>query len=100
MRTSIIGSRRVASQGIISRNATAQIAVNVTMKLEANQSSSRPRSSTISSEPRKVATKRKPTISNRAACSSLGLSAGRSMPIRAIVARPTGPLIRKHQRQE
>ena len=83
----------------MSTKARAQIAVNVTIKLEPNQSSSRPRSSTISSAPRNVATNRKPITSNRACLVSLGLSAGRRTAISAIVARPTGPLIRKHQRQ-
>ena len=79
--------------------ARAQITVNVTIKFEPNQSSSRPRSSTTSREPRKVATNRKPITSNRLASSGLGLSAGRRTAISAIVARPTGPLIKKHQRQ-
>jgi hypothetical protein len=65
--TSTIGSGLDISQGIISKNAMAAITVKVTMKFEPNQSSSRPRSSTISSAPRKVATSRKPMKSNRAA---------------------------------
>ena len=65
MRTSIIGSRLDISQGIISTKASAQTTVAMTMKPEPNQSSSRPRSSTISSAPRKVATRRKPMTSNR-----------------------------------
>ena len=75
------------------------MAVNVMIKLDPNQSSSSPRSSTTSSAPRKVATRRKPTTSNRACFSGLGLSAGRRTAISAIVARPTGPLIKKHHRQ-
>ena len=53
---SIIGLRRVNSHGIIATKAKPQTAANMTMKLEENQSSSRPRSSTISSAPRNVAT--------------------------------------------
>ena len=56
---SIIGSLRLNSQGIISTKARAQIAANVTIKPEPNQSSSRPRSSTTSRAPRNVATKQK-----------------------------------------
>src|SRR6516165_6268671 len=65
IRTSIAALRRVISQGIISTNASAQTIATVVIKDEPNQSSSSPRSSTISKEPRKVATSTKPTRSNR-----------------------------------
>ena len=69
IRRSIIGLRRLNSHGIISRNATAATTANPTMKVELNQSSSRPRSSTISSAPRNVATRTKPMRSNLPAAS-------------------------------
>ena len=77
----------------------------LTMKGEPNQSSSRPRSSTTSSAPRKVATSMKPTTSNpsRCCCARSGRAfAGsrRTSAISAIAITPTGPLIRKHQCQD
>jgi len=106
MRRSIIGFRRLASHGIISTNASTQTAAISTMKDEANQSSSSPRSSMISSAPRKVATNTKPTRSNppcscsRLRCSATSLGAGRIAAISARAITPTGTLIIKHQRQE
>jgi len=77
----------------------------VTIKEEANQSSSRPRSSTSSSAPRNVATSRKPTRSKPPCCCSSPFAravAGslRIVEMRPIASRPTGPLIRKHHCQE
>jgi hypothetical protein len=91
----------------MSTKAAALMSANVTMKLEENQSSTRPRSSTISSAPRKVATKTKPTRSNPPASSSRRLRSStaaaasrRSRAISAIAPTPIGPLMRKHQCQE
>ena len=103
IRRSIMGSLRLISHGIISMNATAQTTANVTMKAEANQSSSRPRSSTTSNAPRKDATNMKPTRSNPLPCvrrpSTADDSRTRSV-ISAIATTPTGPLIRKHHCQD
>jgi hypothetical protein len=102
MRISTIGLRRLISQGIINTNANAQTAATSTMKDEANQSSSSPRSSTISSAPRKVATSTKPTRSNPpCSCSRFRWSVrlvdvGRIAAIIANAITPTGPLISKH----
>ncbi len=80
--------------------------VNVMMKDEPNQSSSRPRSSTTSSAPRKVATSMKPTTSNLMPCCCTRASARavgdsrRTIAISAIAITPTGALIKKHQCQE
>ena len=68
IRTSIVGLRRLISHGIISTKASAQTIATVVIKDEPNQSSSSPRSSTISSAPRKVATSTKPTRSNPPPC--------------------------------
>jgi len=101
MRRSIIGSRRLISQGIINTNASAAIAAQATMKVEANQSSTRPRSSTISSAPRKVAISRNPMRSKCCRRRSLAVVRVRRIAeMSAIATRPTGPLIRKHQCQE
>ena len=107
IRISIIGLRRLASHGIMSTKAAALMSANVTMKVEENQSSTRPRSSTISSAPRKVATKTKPTTSNPPRSKSWRLcfwtapaASRRSSAISAIAPTPTGPLMRKHQCQE
>ena len=77
---------------------------NVTMKGEPNQSSSRPRSSTTSSAPRKVATSMKPMTSNLLPCCAVwpartrGLAQdGRNQRHRDHTDRP---LIRKHHCQE
>src|SRR5262249_30941570 len=89
MRISIIGLRRLASHGIMSTKAAALMSANVTMKVEENQSSTRPRSSTISSAPRKVATNTKPTTSNppasksRRLCFSTAAAASRNQCDRA-----------------
>jgi hypothetical protein len=69
IRTSIAGLRRVISEGIINTNASAQTIATVVIKDEPNHSSSSPRSSMISKEPRNVATSAKPTRSNPALCS-------------------------------
>ena len=105
IRRSMIGFSRVNPQGIISTNANAEITAKVTMKGEANQSSSRPRSSTTSSAPRNVATSMKPITSNRCSCcvspfARAVAGSGRMIEIAAIASTPTGTLIRKHHCQE
>ena len=62
---SISGRARLSSHGMNRSNATADIAANVTMKFDPNQSSICPRSSTTSSEPRKIATRMSPPDQNR-----------------------------------
>src|SRR6266851_4209583 len=105
MRRSMIGLPRVNPHGIISTNARPEMTANVTMKGEPNQSSSRPRSSTTSRAPRRVAIRMKPTTSNPlpccewlSACAVLG--SRRTSEISAIAITPTGTLIRKHHCQE
>lgn len=95
------------NHGIMSTNATPQMIAKATMKVDPNQSSSKPRSSTTSSAPRKVATSRKPMKSNRSparrSVSRLAAAAFGSYRTRAMSAidrRPAGPLIRKHQCHE
>jgi hypothetical protein len=107
IRRSIIGFRRLTSHGIISTNASAQTIATVVMKEEANESSISPRSSTISSAPRKVETSTRPIGSNpRASCrrrrrsATAAADSRRISAISANASTPTGPLIMKAQRQE
>jgi hypothetical protein len=107
MRTSIIGLRRVSSHGIIRTKASAETATTTTMKFEANQSSSRPRSSAISRVPRNVATSTKPTRSKPRRCAlkrvrsaTAAFDSRNSELISPIATTPTGPLMRKHYCQE
>ena len=103
MPTSTAGLRWRNSHGTISTNASAQIAAVVQMNEELNQSSSRPRSSTISSVPRNSATRRKPMKSKPAPPRFRSVTASgeswNSVAISANAMTPTGPLISKHQRQ-
>ncbi len=62
---STTGFRRLASQGIKSSNASAEMHVQVMMKFDPNQSSCCPRSNMNSRAPRKVAARIKPPQSKR-----------------------------------
>jgi hypothetical protein len=105
---SMTGFFAVSSHGIIARNETTVSTPNTFIRVEVpNQSLRWPSSRMTSSEPRKVATRRKPTrskripFSRRARRSRLAASLSSiSQYISASAITPTGPLIRKHQCQE
>ncbi len=106
-RRSMTGFLWFSSHGIIATNDATIRQAKTTIRFEPNQSLRWPSSRTTSSEPRKVATKRKPTISKRtpsrrrrflSSIADFGSWTSHQINNRAIT--PTGALMRKHQCQE